>query len=122
MNFIRLTSEFSVCSQLSPADLKIVRDAGFKAVICMRPDAEAENQPSFESIADAALNLDLEARHLPVQNGAIGDAQVAVFAKMFASLPKPIVGFCRTGNRAGMLWTMSSSIRATEASIGDGAA
>ncbi|WP_395062487.1 TIGR01244 family sulfur transferase [Paraburkholderia silvatlantica] len=112
MTVIKLTPDFAVSSQLSPADLENLRDAGFKAVICTRPDAEADDQPSFEAIGDAARNLGLEARHLPVQNGAIDDAQVAAFAEIFADLPKPVVGYCRTGNRAGMLWTMSASIRA----------
>jgi len=113
---IKLTPEFAVSSQISPADLKRLHDAGYKAVICTRPDAEAEDQPSFESISDAARKLGLEAHHLPVPNGAIVDGQVAAFAEIFADLPKPVVGYCRTGNRAGMLWTMSARVRAAAAS------
>jgi len=119
---IKLTPDFGVSSQISTADLERLRDAGFKSVICARPDAEVGDQPSFESISDAARNLRLEARYLPVQNGAIGEAQVAAFSKIFAHLPKPVVAYCQTGSRAGMLWAMSAGIRAATASKANGVA
>lgn len=113
MAFIKLTPEFAVSAQISPDEMERVRDGGFKAVLCTRPDAEAEGQPEFAAIAEAAQKVGLEARHLPVENGKIGEAELAAFARLIAELPKPVVGYCRTGNRAGMLWTMSAGFRAS---------
>jgi sulfide:quinone oxidoreductase len=42
---------------------------------------------------------------LPVASmAAIPDATVADFAKNYAELPTPIVGFCKSGGRALKVW------------------
>ena len=87
-----------------PADPKAIRSAGFRSVICNRPDGESSDQPAFEDIAAAARELGLEAHYLPVEPNGIGDADVAAFGALVDTLPKPILAYCRSGNRAGMLW------------------
>ncbi len=90
--------------QITPADLKAIRDAGFRSVICNRPDGESVDQPAFAEIAAVARELGLEARYLPVEANHIGDAEVDAFGALVDALPKPILAYCRSGNRAGMLW------------------
>lgn len=89
--------------QIMPADLKAIRAAGFRSVICNRPDGEGVDQPTFDEIAAAARELGLEARYLPVEPNHIGDAEVAAFGALVNALPKPILAYCRSGNRAAML-------------------
>ncbi len=89
--------------QITQADLKAIRDAGFRSVICNRPDGESEDQPAFDEIAAAARELGLDARYLPVTPDGIGDAEVQAFGALVNTLPKPILAYCRSGNRAGML-------------------
>ncbi|MGG1947532.1 aminotransferase class V-fold PLP-dependent enzyme [Trinickia sp. NRRL B-1857] len=98
------SSGFAVSRQIAPADLKAIRNAGFRSVICNRPDGESPDQPAFEEIAAAARELGIEARYLPIEPGENGDAQVDAFGALVEALPKPILAYCRTGNRAGMLW------------------
>ncbi|KHK58859.1 class V aminotransferase [Ralstonia sp. A12] len=90
--------------QITPADLKAIRSAGFRSVICNRPDGESADQPAFEEIAAAARELGLEARYLPVVPNQIGAAEVDAFGALVDTLPKPILAYCRSGNRAAMLW------------------
>ena len=90
--------------RLHPAELKAIRNAGFRSVICNRPDGESPDQPAFDEIAAAARELGIEARYLPIEAGSNGDAQVDAFGALVNALPKPILAYCRTGNRAGMLW------------------
>ncbi|MCO5398233.1 aminotransferase class V-fold PLP-dependent enzyme [Ralstonia soli] len=90
--------------QIAPSDMKAIRDAGFRSVICNRPDGESVDQPAFAEIAAAAHELGLEARYLPVEPNGIGDAQVDAFGALVDALPKPILAYCRSGNRAGLLW------------------
>lgn len=89
--------------QITPADLKAIRDAGFRSVICNRPDGESLDQPAFAQIAAAARELGLEARYLPVEPNHIGDAEVNAFGALVDALPKPILAYCRSGNRAATL-------------------
>jgi cysteine desulfurase len=90
--------------QITPADLKAIRSAGFRSVICNRPDGESTDQPAFEEIAAAARELSLEARYLPVVPNHIGTAEVDAFGALVDALPKPILAYCRSGNRAAILW------------------
>ncbi|HWV05561.1 aminotransferase class V-fold PLP-dependent enzyme [Ralstonia sp.] len=98
------SSGLTASRQIVPADLKAIRNAGFRSVICNRPDGESSDQPAFEDIAAAARELGLEARYLPVEPNGIGDADVAAFGALVDTLPKPILAYCRSGNRASMLW------------------
>jgi len=98
------SSGLAASRQIMPADLKAIRDAGFRSVICNRPDGEGVDQPAFEEIAAAARELGLEARYLPIAPNHIGDAEIDAFGALVDALPKPILAYCRSGNRAGMLW------------------
>ena len=46
----------------------------------------------------------MRALHLPVTPGRIAQADLNAFAACYASAPKPVLGFCRTGMRAEALW------------------
>jgi cysteine desulfurase len=98
------SSGFCASRQLVPADLRDIRKAGFRSVICNRPDGESADQPAFEEIAAAARELGMDARYLPIVPGRIGDAQVDAFMALIEELPKPVLAYCRTGNRSTMLW------------------
>jgi len=47
MNIKQLTANLSVSAQVMPADMAEIAAAGFKSIICNRPDGEAGDQPSF---------------------------------------------------------------------------
>jgi len=102
---------FSVAPQLKLDDLEAVRNQGFKAIICNRPDGEEPGQPTFSDIAEAAARLGIEARYLPVVSGKIGEDELASFVEYVETLPAPVLAYCRTGNRSGMLWNMSEPRR-----------
>ncbi|MBW8368402.1 MAG: TIGR01244 family phosphatase, partial [Arenimonas sp.] len=48
-----LTDELSVSPQVLPPDLEAIRNAGFKAIVCNRPDGESADQPNFGEIERA---------------------------------------------------------------------
>ncbi|MCA8318948.1 aminotransferase class V-fold PLP-dependent enzyme [Burkholderia cepacia] len=102
---------FSASRQITPADLKAIRNAGFRSVICNRPDGEGADQPAFDEIAAAARELGLDARYLPVERDRIGEADIDAFGALVDTLPKPVLAYCGSGNRAGMLWNRLSARR-----------
>ncbi|MFZ4759474.1 MAG: TIGR01244 family sulfur transferase [Burkholderiaceae bacterium] len=109
MDIKKLTTELSVSPQITPHDLQAVRDAGFKSVICNRPDGEGADQPNFEEIEQAARVLGLQAHYLPAESGKVTDAQGVAFGTLLAGLPKPALAFCRTGMRSTTMWALSQS-------------
>lgn len=107
MEFRKLDVDVAVLAQPTPAAMAELRQAGFAALICNRPDDEAAGQPRFAEIAAEAERLGMQARYLPVVPGKITPDDGAAFAALLAELPKPIAAYCRTGNRSETLWKLA---------------
>jgi sulfide:quinone oxidoreductase len=105
MNIRQITDEISVSPQISVSDVAGIAAAGFRAVICNRPDGEAADQPLSDDVAIAVKASGMEWRMLPVTQ--IGRADVDAFDKLLAELPKPVLAFCRSGTRCTALWSLS---------------
>ncbi len=104
-----LDDRLSASPQISPDDLTAVADAGFKAVISNRPDDEAPDQPSAAEMRAAAEAAGLAFAHLPVVGGSISEEDVAAFRKTLEDLPKPVLGFCRSGARTTTMWALAQA-------------
>lgn len=104
MNIRFLSNNYAVAQQITPADIDDLREQGFAALVCTRPDGEEAGQPAFAAIGAQARAAGMEAFWLPVTPGRITDADRAAFAVLYANAPKPVLGFCRTGLRAETLW------------------
>ncbi|MFT7723508.1 MAG: bifunctional protein tyrosine phosphatase family protein/NAD(P)/FAD-dependent oxidoreductase [Roseateles sp.] len=109
MEFKTLTPELAVAAQLHAADLRQIADAGFRTVICNRPDGEGNDQPAFAELQAAAHGLGLAMHHLPAEPGKVSDEQGREFAALMAASPKPVLAFCRTGTRSTTMWALSQS-------------
>ncbi|GLK56649.1 sulfide:quinone oxidoreductase [Methylopila capsulata] len=107
----RLTDDLSVSAQLAVAEIAEAKAAGFRSIIVNRPDGEGPDQPRFAEIDAAARRAGLEARYLPIEIGKISDDDVAAFGTLMATLPKPTLGFCRSGTRTATLWALSQAGR-----------
>lgn len=109
MEIRKLTSDLSVSSQIRPEDLPALQQAGIRAIICNRPDGEGPEQPPFSQIEQEAHRLGIEARYLPTVPENVTDEQGAQFGQLMAELPKPVLGYCRTGRRSVTMWALSQA-------------
>lgn len=105
MELKNITGQFAVSPQITADDLTAIKDAGFRAIICNRPDGEEADQPRFAEIAAAARALGIKARHVPVQSGRVAEADIEAFAAALRVLPGPILAYCRSGTRSATLWS-----------------
>ena len=103
METTKLSDTLSVTGQVRPDDISQLAKAGFRSVICNRPDNEEPGQPDFAQIAAAAREQGMEARHIPVDAEHTVEMQNAAFARALAELPGPVLAYCRTGNRCTKL-------------------
>lgn len=109
MDIKTLTPSLSVAGQIFVSDLPAIAQAGFKSVICNRPDGEGADQPSYSEIEQAAQQAGLRFRYLPVDSGKVTDAQAVAFGELLNTLPQPVLAYCRTGMRSTTLWTLSGA-------------
>jgi uncharacterized protein (TIGR01244 family) len=122
MDVRKLTDSISVSPQVAIEDIKSIADAGFKTVICNRPNGESEDQPDLALIEAECQKLGLTYVSQPVISGNISDQDVEAFDQFLASAQTPIFAFCRTGTRCTMLWGMAEGSRQEAQAIIDTAA
>lgn len=106
-SFPRLEEGLHVTGQIDADDLPAIAAAGFRSLICNRPDGEAPGQASMAQIAAEAARLGLPLRCVPVVGSAIGEADIAAQRAALAELPRPILAYCRSGNRCSVLWALA---------------
>ena len=109
MNIKEITPNFSVSPQISPDDVKAIKAAGFRAIICNRPDGEGADQPGFEEIEKVAKKAKIETRYVPIESGMVSDDDVSAFSDALGELPGPVLAYCRSGTRSATLWSFNES-------------
>jgi uncharacterized protein (TIGR01244 family) len=103
-----IDANFSTSPQIDVEDLPEIKAAGFKSVICNRPDNEDGGaHPDHNFLESEARKLGLEFAYLPVIPGQINDGHVAQFKTLIDKLPAPVLGYCRMGMRAKTLYERS---------------
>jgi len=107
MAIAKVSDELSIAPQIDPAEIPALYEQGFRSIVSARPDDEEAGQPDAAEMRRAAEEAGMEYAHIPVKPGQIGDDDVARFAEAFDRLPKPVLGFCKSGNRAASLWALA---------------
>ncbi len=117
MDARKITDEVYVAPQITPKDVAQIAKAGFRAVICNRPDGEAADQPTFDEIQTEAEKHGLQVAYLPIVSGQVRDEDATAFGATLTALPGPVLAYCRTGTRSTTLWSLSQADRMPVADI-----
>jgi uncharacterized protein (TIGR01244 family) len=105
MDYRSITEDYAVAGQILAADVPAIKAAGFRSVICNRPDAEHPGEASTaDEVAAAAKAAGLEFRYIPVISGQITSENVADQAAALQDLPAPVFAYCRSGARCTNLY------------------
>ena len=104
MEYRQISADYSVSGQIQPGDIAAIKEAGFKSVICNRPDDEQPGQPSSASIKNAAEAAGLGFRYIPVISGQITMDNVENQANALDELEGPVFAYCRSGARSTNLY------------------
>lgn len=100
----QLNPDFSFTSQIEIKDIAEIASLGFKTIINNRPDFEGGNeQPQSAEIEAEAKKYGIAYSHIPVIPNQITPESVIAFKKSYESAQKPILGFCKSGNRASTI-------------------
>ncbi|WP_317056144.1 TIGR01244 family sulfur transferase [Roseovarius rhodophyticola] len=107
MDIRQLTDDFAVSPQIDVAHMKEIAGAGFRSLLCNRPDGEEMGQTDFAAIEDAAAQEGLEIRWIPIVSGMVTQGAMSEFTAALDEMPKPILAYCRSGTRCTMLWSIA---------------
>ena len=108
MNVKPLSRDLSVMPQIEATEVADLAARGFKSIIGNRPESEAPDQPTWNSLVAETERHGMSARQIPVVPGQITADAVNRFAEALRELPTPIAAFCRTGTRSAMLWALAN--------------
>lgn len=114
MDIRPLTPDYAVSPQIAPEDVAAIAAAGYRTVICNRPDGEVP--PPLQA---AALRAAVEAAGLrfvenPVMPGALSEENLALQAAALEGDDGPVLAYCASGNRSGIVW---SFVRAADLGV-----
>ncbi|MCC5975376.1 MAG: TIGR01244 family phosphatase [Rubellimicrobium sp.] len=109
MQIRELASDYSVSPQIAPEDLAAVAAAGFKTVLCNRPDAEVPPELSAAAIRAAAEAVGLHFVENPVTHQTLTAEVVAAQSAAMADAGGPVLAYCASGTRSTILWSLGQA-------------
>jgi len=107
MDIRKITDDFAVSPQIDVDHVHEIAGAGFRSILCNRPDGEDAGQCAYETLAEAARTEGLDVRSVPIVSGMITPEALEEFRAAIDELPKPILAYCRSGTRCTMLWSVT---------------
>ena len=110
MEIKKLTEDFAVCGQITADQVRDIAAAGFRTLICNRPDDEQVGQPPHAPVAEAAAAHGLHWIYLPVTSGQITERDAENLAAALKDAPTPVLAYCRSGARSTMLWRLADAL------------
>ena len=122
MDLKKISDSLSVAAQIQLHEVPLIAQAGFKSVICNRPDGEGPDQPSHQEIQTACTAHGMAFHFLPADSGKVLDSHGTEFGQLLRTLPGPILAYCRTGTRSTTLWALSQADALSPTEIIDRAA
>jgi len=107
----RLDDQMAVAPQLTPEAMAAAAAAGYRSVINNRPDYEGgPDQPTNAAMEAAARAAGLQYAFLPVASGYQSPEEIAAFADLMKTLPRPVLVFCRSGTRSARLYMQAQQL------------
>ncbi|NHX27634.1 TIGR01244 family phosphatase, partial [Escherichia coli] len=100
MEIRQIEPSFAAAPQIKVEDVAAIAQAGYRSLMCNRPDGEADDQTPAGEIAAAAREAGLEFRFVPIKPGVISDEVIETFDEALKGCKGPILAYCRTGTRS----------------------
>jgi uncharacterized protein (TIGR01244 family) len=108
-NTIKISDQITVGPQPTDAQLKELRDEGFKAIVNFRSNDEEEQPLSPKAEGRLTDKLGMHDLHIPVSMKSITGELVDHFRRELDDLPKPVFAHCRLGKRAALMVIMHTA-------------
>lgn len=109
MDIRRLTPDFAVSPQIGPEHAAEIARAGFKTVICNRPDSENPPELHASRVGPAIAAEGLTFLELPFASRAL-DADIVVrLREMIEGAEGPVLAYCRSGTRCTNAWALTQA-------------
>jgi uncharacterized protein (TIGR01244 family) len=107
MRPIALSDEIAVGEVPQAAEIVILSQAGFRALLNVQPDGEVARFADGAVTKLAVEALGMAYAHVPLESRLPPEDQINRFAEAFARLPRPVYAYCYSGGRAAAAWALA---------------
>ncbi|UWQ64026.1 TIGR01244 family phosphatase [Leisingera caerulea] len=104
-----ITPRYSVSPQISAEDLPAIAAAGYKMVICNRPDEEVPPSHQADAIRSAAEAAGLRFEVLPLTHQTMTPENVALQRELYEGSEGPVLAYCASGTRCSVVWALGQA-------------
>ena len=111
MQYNTLSDDYSVSPQIDVTDVPSIAQAGFKSVICNRPDQENPVSHQIEAIKAAVEAAGMDFAENVFDPSSFGPDKIERQAELLAQLPNPVFAYCASGNRCSVVWAFTQAGR-----------
>ena len=94
-----LSPDYSVAPQIAVADVATIAEAGFKSVICNRPDQENPETHQIAAIKAEVIAAGLEFAENVFDPSTFGSDKIQRQSELLQELPSPVLAYCASGTR-----------------------
>jgi uncharacterized protein (TIGR01244 family) len=109
MDIRQINPTYAVTPQIDVTDIPAIAEAGFKTIICNRPDAEVPPSHHASVMEAAAKAAGLTFAINPVTHQTLNmDMVTAQKAAMEAS-DGPTLAYCASGTRSSIVWALGQA-------------
>ena len=102
-NLTSKLNRLSVSAQIKVADVILLKERGFRAIINNRPDGEEPWQPTGLEIRNQAEALGLQYFYIPVSPSGITSENINDFLAALRETSGSVLAYCRSGARSERL-------------------
>lgn len=107
--FRKLSDDFYASPQITPREVSEAAAMGIALVINNRPDGEAPDQPAGADIEAATRAAGMDYLAIPIGSAGFSEPQVEKLQEALAASQGPVLGYCRSGTRSTLLWSLAQA-------------
>ena len=107
--FRKLSDDFYASPQITPKEVSEAAAMGIALVINNRPDGEAPDQPAGADIEAATRAAGMDYLAIPIGSAGFSEPQVEKLQEALAASQGPVLGYCRSGTRSTLLWSLAQA-------------
>lgn len=107
MEINSITPTYAVSPQILPSDVAAIKAAGFKTIICNRPDDEVEPGEFAAEIGAAARAAGIDFVVIPVTHDTLTPAVVGAQRGALEASSGPVLAYCLSGTRCSIVWALA---------------
>jgi uncharacterized protein (TIGR01244 family) len=109
MDIRQISSDYAVSPQITPGDVPAIAAAGFRGIICNRPDAEVSPDLQAAAVRAAAESAGLSFTENPVTHQTLNMDMVAAQSAAMAAAGGPVLAYCASGTRSSIVWSLGQA-------------